>query len=145
MGDVDKYCGRKKQNRQFAQCRFFVEKKWPNFQKCKKSYPHWKMWKIQEKHTYQPSYPRCPHKKRKKFTVYISFFETNVLWHFDKDVKCGYVFGKNCWLLESQKMRKCDYKLSEYLESYRHFSFTVIWCRMGISKIRGENHAFKKY
>ena len=74
------------------------------------------MWKIQEKPTYQPSYPRCPHKKNKKIAVYIWFFETNVLWHFDKDEKCGYVFWEKCWLLESQKMIKNDCELSEYLE-----------------------------
>jgi hypothetical protein len=36
---VDKSCGRKNENRQFAQWIFFVEKKCPNFKKVKKSYP----------------------------------------------------------------------------------------------------------
>ena len=29
-------------------------------------------------------------------TVYIVYFETNVLYIFDKVQKCGYVFCKNC-------------------------------------------------
>jgi len=76
---VDKICGRKSENQQFAQLVFFVEKKCPKFQKMKKSYPHSKTWKTWQKPTYQPSYPLHPHKKTQKKVVYIYFFETSVL------------------------------------------------------------------
>ena len=89
---MDKICGRKSKNQQFAQLIFFVEKKCPNFQKSEKSFPHPKMWKIGENPTYQRSYPLDPHKKTGIFTVYIVFFETSVLCIFDKLHKCGYLF-----------------------------------------------------
>ena len=54
------------------------------------------MWKILQNPTYQPSYPLYPHKKTQIFTVYIVYFETNVLYIFDKVQKCGYVFWKKC-------------------------------------------------
>ena len=44
-----------------------------------KSYPQGKTWKIQQNVTYQPSYPRYPHKNLWILEVYIVFIETNVL------------------------------------------------------------------
>lgn len=92
MEGVDKFCGWKSENQQFAQSKKIVEKKCPNFQKMKKSYPHSKMWKIWQNPIYQPSYPLYPHKKNELLTVYIVFFETSVLCIFDKVDKCGYLF-----------------------------------------------------
>ena len=73
MEGVDKFCGWKSENQQFAQSKKIVEKKCPNFQKMKKSYPHSKMWKIWQNPIYQPSYPLYPHKKIEILTVYIVF------------------------------------------------------------------------
>ncbi len=49
IGDVDKSCGQKNENWQFAQEKIFVEKKSRKWKKLSQSYPHEKTGKTEEK------------------------------------------------------------------------------------------------